>query len=322
MIHLHNLKEHLQERKVRFERVRYEDFVGETVLFLDFIRSNHYTAALLDLIDSDNTVSFEQWRDDSYKASRFALPSTEMARAKVCLGILTDCIAGMDPDAHFEWAHLLGHADNEDQVVKSMGRFVVEPLINVLQDRIAESDQILYLIQRFKAKAEWFRREEMNAAYVGNTKRGEETLDKALRESLFDGGIDNPLSQPDSPSGRADIVALLGSNKLLVLEVKVFDPHRGRGTSHIRQGFHQIVKYATDYNESVGYLVVFNCSAGPLAFQQSHGEPERVPPRVMYGGKTYYLITIDIGIGRPSASKEKPASRIVISFEDLTESAS
>lgn len=55
MNHLHGLKKQLQERKDRFHRVRYDDFPGDVGLFLDYLRSNSYTAALLELIDTDGT---------------------------------------------------------------------------------------------------------------------------------------------------------------------------------------------------------------------------------------------------------------------------
>ena len=68
-------------------------------------------------------------------------------------------------------------------------------------------------------------------------------------------------------------------------------------------------------------LVVFNCSNGPSSFQPSKGEPADDPPRVVYGGKTYYLIAVDVGTDRSSASKESPANRSEISFEELIASA-
>ena len=80
--------------------------------------------------------------------------------------------------------------------------------------------------------------------YLDDTGLGEAHLDRVLREALFDGGLDFPFSQPDSPSGRADVVSLDDSEDPLVLEVKVFDPDRGKGRSHLRQGFHQVLRYA------------------------------------------------------------------------------
>ena len=312
----------LQERSQRLSDIRYDDYAGEVCLFLEFLSGNSYTASLLEQIEADREITFDQWVNRSNSAGVFRLPKSAVARAKVCLSILTDCLENTNPDEHFHWAHRFDHNGNKDQVPSHLAKTVVDPLINYLRDRMDESSNVLYLLQRFKARTEWFKREELNAEYITHTSNGEKRLDHALRESLFEGGIDYPFSEPSSPSGKADIVASLGSDDPLVLEVKVFDPKGSRDKRHIRQGFHQVLKYANDYNESVGYLVVFNCSTGLLSFQASDGEPVENPPKVVYGGKTIYLIAIDIGVDGPSASKESPASRFEISYEELTEPAS
>ena len=154
---------------------------------------------------------------------------------------------------------------------------------------------------------------------MGNTSVGEASLDQELRASLFEGGIDYPFSQPSSPSGEADIVALLGSDDPLVLEVKVFDPDLSKGKSHLRQGFHQVLRYANDYNQSLGYLVVFNCSDRQGVVSSDEESGAEFPPRITYGGKTFFVIPIDIHSDTDSASREKPASRLVIDRRDLVD---
>ena len=193
----------------------------------------------------------------------------------------------------------------------------MDPLINFLHDQIDDGGNVLYLIERFKLKAEWFRRKDLYALYKGDTSAGEASLDQELRANLFEGGIDYPFSQPSSPSGKADIVALLGSDDPLVLEVKVFDPVLSRGKSHLRQGFHQVLRYAGDYNQSLGYLVIFNCSDRQLAISSEEPSGAEFPPRITYGGKTFFVIPIDIHPDTASASKEKPSSRLVIGYRDL-----
>ena len=134
----------------------------------------------------------------------------------------------------------------------------MDPLVNFLHDQIDDAGNVLYLIERFKLRAEWFKRDELYNLYQAHTSVGETGLDRELRAGLFEGGIDYPFSQPLSPSGKADVVVLLGSDDPLVLEVKVFDPERGKGNRQLQQGFHQVLRYADDYNQSLGYLVIFN----------------------------------------------------------------
>ena len=195
---------------------------------------------------------------------------------------------------------------------------MLNPLANYLDDRIDDTGNLLYLLQRFKLKAEWFRKQELKQMYLDDTASGEAHLDRVLREALFDGGVDFPFSQPDSPSGRADVVSLDDSEDPLVLEAKVFDPDRGKGKSHLRQGFHQVLRYANDYQQSVGYLVAFNCSGNQLVWPSEDSAEGEFPPRILHDGKTFFLIAIDIGIDRESASKERPSGRAVISRSELT----
>ena len=146
---------------------------------------------------------------------------------------------------------------------------------------------------------------------------GEANLDRVLREALFDGGVDFPFSQPASPSGRADVVSLDDSDDPLVLEVKVFDPDRGKDKGHLRQGFHQVLRYASDYQQNVGYLVVFNCFDNQLVLPSDDSAVREFPPRIVYDGKTFFLVAIDLGADRESASREKPSARAVISRTEL-----
>ena len=215
------------------------------------------------------------------------------------------------------WGRAFSSETNFDAKLRDLTEAVVDPFVNFLHDQIDDGGNILYLLERFKLKAEWFRREELYGLYQGDTSVGESSLDQELRASLFEGGVDYPFSQPSSPSGKADIVALLGSDDPLVLEVKVFDPDRSRGKSNLRQGLHQVLRYANDYNQSLGYLVIFNCSDRQLVISSEEASGAEFPPRITYGGKTFFAIPIDIHPDIASASKEKPASRLTIGYKEL-----
>ena len=176
---------------------------------------------------------------------------------------------------------------------------------------------MLYLIERFRLKAEWFIRDELYNLYTGHTSTGEMMLDREFRAYLFDGGIDYPFSQPESPSGKADVVALLDTNDPLALEVQIFDPDCGKGKANLTQGFHQILKYAGDYNQSVGYLVVFSCSDVPLIISGEDTSHEEFPVRISSSGKSFFVITVDINPTTPSATKQKPESRQIVSLNEM-----
>ena len=306
--------------KQRSDRVRMTDplhYETELQLFLQFLDSHPYFRPLLYTLDASEEVDFEQWKDT--RTSRYrTFPASETARAKLCLGILKECAYDPHEGVSLEWARQFTNAGEVEQRMERLNEAVLDPLVYYLKDHVEEASNILYLLQRFKLRIEWFRRQELYQTYLDDTRSGEANLDHTLREALFDGGVDFPFSQPNSPSGRADIVSLDDLDDPLVLEVKVFDPERGKDRSHLRQGFHQVLRYANDYQQNVGYLVVFNCSDNQLVWPSEDSSEGEFPPRFVHDAKTFFLISIDIGTNRESASKEKPADRTVITREDLS----
>ena len=318
MFYLHNLRVRLQERRNRLYKNGHQTYETELQYLFHFLDSNSYTRSLLTTIEASASVDFEQWVADHSSARQVKFPGSEEGRAKVCYGILKQCAGVQDGRQQWDlWLYMFTSTGDLDSKFRDFTEAVVDPLVNFLHDQIDDGGNVLYLIERFKLKAEWFRRKELFSLYLENTSVGERNLDRELRASLFEGGVDYPFSQPSSPSGEADIVALLGSDDPLVLEVKVFDPERSKGKSNLRQGFHQVVSYANDYNESLGYLVIFNCSDRKLVISPDEASEPEVPPRITYGGKTFFIVSIDIHPDTVSASKEKPASRITISQSEL-----
>ena len=69
--------------------------------------------------------------------------------------------------------------------------------------------------------------------------------------------------------------------------------------------------------KSLGYLVIFNCSDRQLVISSEEASEAEFPPRITYGGKTFFVIPIDIHPDTVSASKEKPASRQTIVYKEL-----
>ena len=318
MLYPHQLRVRIQERKTRLYRSDYRTYQDELRYFLQFLHESHYTRALLVEIDAHPSEDFEQWAQYDDQWGRQYFPETEMGRAKICYGFLKQCANAEHPLAPVRWGNrYISSKSKYDEILNELNEIIVEPLINFIHDRIDDGGDILYIIERFKLKAEWFRRKELYCLYERDTSAGERNLNQELRAGLFDGGIDYPFSEPSSPSGQADIVALLESDDPLVLEVKVFDPERSRGRSHIKQGFQQVTRYAQDYNQSVGYLVIFNCSTKQLVISPEETLEADFPPRISYGGKTFFVIPIDIHPEVASASRERPADRQVVTSEEL-----
>ena len=317
MFFLRNLRVRLQERRNRLYKTGFRTYDDELRYMYQFVNDNPYTRCLLTALDADTSVDFEEWVSEQSKLRVVQFPNSEVGRAKVCFSILRLCVCG-DTDMELQrWGNSFSSESKFDAMFRDFTEAVVDPFVNFLHDRIDDAGNVLYLIERFKLRTEWFERKQFYALYLGQTAIGEASLDLELRAALFEGGVDYPFSQPASPSGKADVIALLESDDPLVLEVKVFDPERGRDKGHLRQGFHQVLRYANDYNQSLGYLVIFNCSNRQLVISSGEGSEGEIPTRISYAGKTFFVIAIDVNPDTVSASREKPASRLAISANDL-----
>ena len=319
MFYLRNLRVRLQERRNRLYRTDFMTYDAELRYFLQFLDENTFIRSLLAALDANTSVKFGEWVSEQSVDRKAQFPENEEGRAKVCYGILRMCVDDEQRYGTLEWARHFSLESNFTASLRDLTEAVVDPFVNFLHDRIDDGGNILYLIERFKLNAEWFRRKELYLLYQEDTSVGEASLDQELRASLFEGGIDYPFSQPSSPSGKADIIALLGSDDPLVLEVKVFDPDLSKGKNHLRQGFHQVLRYANDYNQNLGYLVIFNCSDRQLVISSEEGSRAAFPPRISYGGKVFFVIPIDTNPDTTSASKEKPGSRLDIDIRELVD---
>ena len=319
MPYLHNLRVKLQQRRNRVHKASVKQYETELRMFLQFLKDHTHLRSLLEALEGSDCIDFVQWKIEMGE-NRFAkFPSSEIARAKLCLGILRECAEDPDEQIADWWASRFSTEVDLESRLNELSETVLDALYNYLDDQLDDSGDLLHLLLRFKLKTEWFRQDELYRAYHDDTSRGEKSLDRVLREALFDGGIDFPFSQPESPSGKADVVSLSDENDPLVLEVKVYDPRRSKGKPHLQQGFHQILRYAGDYQQTVGYLVVFNCSDNQLVFPSDNVDAGEFPPRMVHDGKTVFLICIDLGVDREPASLEDPKGRTEVARNELVD---
>jgi len=214
----------------------------------------------------------------------------------------------------FRYMMLFGSSGNEE--VEYYKDNVVEPLINYIHDRLNDISYVLYILQKYKLRTEWFTKKELLAEYEDATKNYEELLEENLRLFLFDQGIDYPFSTPKSASGRADVVSLIDTEDPLVLEIKIYDSAKGYKKERIQSGFAQIVKYAQDYHKDTGYLVVFNMDNIEIVIEGKEAD-NKWPNRYIFNGKTYYIIFINMN-NEVSASKQGILKKETISFDELT----
>jgi len=285
------LRYELQVKKDRLFKVYFSALIDELKIFFDFLEKHPILHGLLGELRT-NMPDFDEWYKKMTAQRRIVWPPTEEERVRLCLAFLEHVINSGDENTPFNIA--LNTGGYTARSVKDAASFFLEqffmPFYEYLDQHIEEYSSVLYIIEKFKLRAQWFERKPLYDLYNGDTSRGEAILDRFLRKFLFDNGIEYPFSTPASASGRADIVASLHTPDPVIVEVKVFDGgSRGRG--YLRQGFRQVHDYMTDYNKNVGYLVIFNVCDKDLQFKLTN--PDK-PARVHLNNKTIFLIVVDI----------------------------
>lgn len=193
----------------------------------------------------------------------------------------------------------------------------IEPIIRFLHDHLDEGNSVLYLLEKYKKRVEWFMKDTLLLKYRSVAGNYEQVFEDDLRIFLFDQGIDYPFSTPKSASGRADIVGLIDTKNPLIIEIKIYDTSKSYKKNRIISGFSQIVKYTNDYNKNVGYLVVFNIDNVEIQID-SEDSDNTFPNRIIFDNKTYYIVFVNLNIDS-TASKVGTLKVETLTKEELTQ---
>ena len=315
MYYQQDLRVKLQQRRNRLYKASHHVYEEELKYFVQFLRSVPYFVGILEGLECLHPdITFEEWQSSGLGWLQLNFPDSETKKAKVCYGCVIHCA---EDKAHpRQIAADFSGESKFDACVRAFTEVFIDPLVDFLHDRVDEGSSMLYLLEQYKHKVEWFRREALYAQYKADPTRGEARLDAHLREFLVDQGVEYPFSTPLSPSGRTDIVAGLHTPDPLVLEVKLFEPGKGYNQAYVRKGLQQVYKYAADYNKNVGYLVVYNLSDYDLVFETTQDD-KRWPPRLQVGNSTFFIIPIDVHPVEQTASQQKKLRQYKITEEYL-----
>ncbi len=314
---LKNLRVKLQERKDAFLRSDYNYCQSHLKTFYNFINS---TSALVSIVKPfDNIKNDEELNRylEKLKIGRVEdviYPNDEFERAALVwylIEILIDDSRELD---FFQKIYgIVGSKSDYNEMLSEFKDQYFLPLYHYLDEKIDNSDLVLYLLFKYKNVVEWFRRELLFNRISQNTGKREELLDADLREFLVVEGIDFPFSTPNSPLGRADIVVNI-DDKPLPMEIKLFDNELYK-KNYIRKGFNQALKYTHDYSQPCGYYIIFNLSDKLLQVgSQATGE---YFPSVEVNNKIIFMIVVNIFPPEKTASQEKQAEIIIIDKEYL-----
>ena len=299
--------------KIKFRKVLTSDF--KTISYninslLTYLEENFLTKTIIDTLKLNPNYGAE-WH---YKqlgsmvgAVDLNLPETDEDLAALSLKLLekySDDNRGLN---------ILCRHLNQKDPLNYFNNVFTKHLMEYIDNKIEEGNVILYILNKYKLYCEWFKKEELMKLYNNNSSRGEELLTKDLREFLFNQGIDFPFSEPNTPSGRPDLIYGINTDNPLTLEVKLFGGKGHYGKDYIKKGFKQAYHYTKDYNKNFGYLLIFNLSENILEFNLSNISSNL---HIEYGNKTIFLVVVDLNINK-SASQNRDLEKIIIDEEFL-----
>ncbi|SDF30016.1 hypothetical protein SAMN05660662_1783 [Blastococcus aurantiacus] len=307
----------LRDRLRRLMTATYTAYGHEAALVCDWISNQAGLRAILtDIAGAESDVTVDDWEQACGQAQNLVWrTTTEAGRARLIWEWLKS-VAEQDVPIHNRPITMISSERNLNAILREVTESVVMPLFDYLGERIGSESSVLYHLERYVRRVEWFDRDDLHERYTANTRQGEKVYDDHLRRFLFDQGLDMPFSQPKSASGLSDVIGELDTDDPLVCEVKVFDAdgHDKRG---ITSGVHQVIHYAQDYGKSTAYLVVVNLSGRALELP-TDGTGKQWPPFVDIAGVRVHLIAVR-ALPTVSASKMGKARPVAITREDLAD---
>ena len=310
------LKERLSEWMQRVEAASPAEFGNRLQRLLDHLRDDRILCSILSDACTLHALTPEEieqrWEEHGNSAPGTFINSTEEAAFwyQVILWMAGQAggVAGIR---------------NRGDIAAPGTTYVIEtflhPIVQYLLDRLEEAGPVVYLLERYRKRTEWFMRKRLVELYRSDDGGGEEALKQDLLLFLFDQGVDYPFTEAQSPSGRVDVVGLLDTSDPLVLEVKVLDKSKNYGKARIREGLSQVIKYASDYGKDIGYLVVFNLEKLEVDFRLGDSA-KAYPPLLIHGNKRFYFVVVSLA-DMSAASKIGQTEVLSITSEFLLNDA-
>jgi hypothetical protein len=311
----------LRDRLRRLMIATHSDAGHEVSLTVHWINKQPALLAILaeaEAVEPD--LSLEDFLSALKRHGMFSWPSsTEDGRATLvwkCMQRITSEIASGAESGRVgvNYAMPFARERNLNDCWREFSQRILQPLFDYLSERVGQESSVLYVLERYVRKVEWFDRQDLYDKAMANPKKAEDVYDADLRRFLFGEGINMPFSQAKSASGLSDVVSELDTDDPLVCEVKIFDG-KDRGKRHLGSGVNQAFQYATDYNKQAAYLVIINLS-GRQVDLPNENDSKAWPPYITVAGVRVYLITVR-ALPTPSASKLGKPKPITITRDDL-----
>jgi hypothetical protein len=194
-----------------------------------FLQENEITKGILD--DLERRFPNSEQDADKTLAGQVQVGTTESENDAICYWVLKKCAGSESSKTELDIGISLGES-NYNEAVEIFRLTYAEPLFDYLDEQMDDKRMVLVLLRKFKHRCEWFHRDELSSAYRDNTGTGEKTLAAKLYEYLHDQGITFHI-EPESASGRIDLISSQSGKDRLIAEAKLFNPERGQDRAYI-----------------------------------------------------------------------------------------
>lgn len=312
--YIHHVRYKLQKRLKRLNTADFRSFHWTLVQTWDFLQRSELTKGILD--DLERRCAAQEGDADKTLSDTPQIGTTETENDGISYWVVKKCATSSKADREIQIGRHLSREMKYDDGIEAFRLAYVEPLFDHIDEQLDDKRMTLTLLVRYKHRCEWFRRDALRNACEADTTRGEKTLAYDLYEYLHDQGIQFHI-EPQSESGRVDLISAQSGKDRLVADTKVFEPERGLDRSYIIKGFRQIYEYTKDYNEPFGYLVIFKTCEDDLSF--STPKQESGVPFITHNNKTIFLVAIDICDYAASASKRGKLKTNEIAVEEFVQ---
>jgi len=318
MFHIHNLRSRIQEWRNRLYRSNYNTINTEFVLFWKKMHGEPMVQAILKdvtslhpLTDEKRTETFDQMLEegDWFQFSEHT--------HQVAIVYYMQLEALKQKSSIDSLVFVVYRSNDFDTSRDKFVEMLVHPIVDFINDQLDEANLVLYLLEKYKRRVEWFQHAELLAKFKAYDGMKEDVLDLDLRLYLFDQGVDYPFSKPRTPTGDADIVGMIDTNDPLIVEVKYYDGENYK-RNRILKGFTQIVNYTEQYNKNIGYLVVYNLTDVQISIE-SDDNTKQFPARVNFNNKDYYIIIIGLNFDKSASTLGKLKAERITKNELITE---
>lgn len=308
-----DLQVRLRERYRRLYKTDDDVYQREAHYFLTFILGIPALRAIIETINrAEPDLDPDKWINEEFTGRSYDWPESEVGRAKVVWRLIEKFASG--ESTVLGVGHAFSYETNLSAIVRDVTEKAIEPFVEYLEERISSESDILYLLERVKRRIETYDRDDLYAAYTGDTQRGEYKYDHYVRKFLFDQGIDNPIAQPRSASGEADMISDLDSDDPLIEETKLYDG-KNYNIAYVSKGLNQAVQYAQDYGKDSAHLAIINLSDQNLQLP-SDDDQSIWPPRIHTSNVTVYMVAIRAK-PLPSASKRSRQPTKTVARDEL-----